>query len=104
MIEDFYSTVFERWTNAPAVTFPYDLTPTLVGTFAGGLTRLNCREQWLDDKMTLHASHRIYCPSGTTLALTDQLKYSGRTFEIRDIDAIEIRTGHHIEILVDEVQ
>jgi hypothetical protein len=88
---------------APAVTFPYDLAETLYGTFAGGLTKLSEREVWLDDKMTNHASHRIYCPSATVIANSDTLKLGTRTFVVKWYDNIEIKTGHHKEILVDEV-
>ena len=88
---------------APAVTFPYDLTETLYGTFAGGITKLSAREVWLDDKMTNHASHRIYCASSTVIANTDILKLGTRTFLVKWYDQIEIKSGHHLEILVDEM-
>ncbi len=103
MIADFYTDAFARYTMAPAVTFPYDLTETLVGTFGGGMTQLRASEIWLDEKMTKKATHRIYCPSSTTILYTDRIKLDSRVFEVRAIDDIEIKSGHHKEILVEEI-
>ncbi len=102
-IESHYDKSFSRYTLAPAVTFPYDLVETLIGTFGGALQRLQGREMWLDEKMTTKATHRIFCPSSTTILYTDKIKIDTRTFHVRDIDAVELKTGHHKEILVEEI-
>ena len=102
-IESHFDRTFERWANAPAVTWPYDLISTLIGSFGGAIGKLRGDEQWLDEKMNVRATHRIFCPSSTTLAVTDQIKEGGRTFEVRDIDDVELKTGHHREILVEEI-
>lgn len=104
MIADFYSEVFSRYAIAPGVTFPYDLVETLTGTFAGGINKLPSREQWIDEKLNLKSSHRIYCPSNTTIELTDKIKLGTRVFEVRDVDYIEIKSGHHCEIIVEEIK
>jgi hypothetical protein len=103
VISDYWTNTFSRYTLAPAVTFPYDLTSTLIGTFAGSISKLNAREQWLDEKMTVHASHLITCASSTTLDEADEIKLGTRTFLIRYVDPVEIKTGHHLEVFVDEV-
>ena len=102
-IQDFYTNTFSIYRLAPAVTFPYDNVETLYTTFAGGINKIPSREMWIDEKMNLKATHRIYCPSNTTLLLTDTIKLGTRVFNIRDIDYIEIKTGHHCEILVEEI-
>ena len=102
-IESHFDKTFERWADAPDVTFPYDPVNTLIGTFGGAIGKLRGTEQWLDEKMNIRATHRIFCPSATILAVTDKIKEGGHTFEVRDIDDVELKTGHHREILVEEI-
>lgn len=103
MISDYWTNSFSRYSMTPAVTFPYDLTRTLVSTFAGSISKVSASEQWIDEKQTIHASHLITCASVVTVNVTDELQLGSRVFHVRYVDAIEIKTGHHLEILVDEV-
>jgi head-tail adaptor len=103
MIADFFTITFSRYTMAPGVAFPYDLAETLIGTFAGGIQQLRGEEMWLDQKMTKKATHRIFCPSSTTILYTDRIKYGARVFEVRGVDDVELKTGHHKEVLVEEI-
>jgi len=104
VIADFYTITFSRYTMAPAVTFPYDLAETLIGTFAGGLQTLSGSEQFYDGQIVTKATHRIFCPSGTTVLETDKIKQGTRTFEVRGIDSVELKSGHHKEIVVEEIK
>lgn len=103
MISDFWTNTFSRYTMTPAVTFPYDPVRTLVGTFAGSISKLSADEQWLDDKQTVHASHMITCASSTTIDEPDEIQLGTRVFYVRYVDPVEIKSGHHLEIFVDEV-
>jgi len=76
---------------------------TLVGTFAGAIQGLSGGEQWLDEKMTQKVTHRIFCPSATVVYVQDKVKEGTRTFDVKWIDAVELKTGHHLEVLVEEV-
>jgi len=104
VIADYFTITFSRYTMAPAVTFPYDLAETLIGTFAGGLQTLSGSEQFYDGQLVTKATHRIFCPSGTTILQTDKIKTGARVFEVRHVDDVELKTGHHKEVLVEEIK
>lgn len=104
MIADFFTITFSRYAMAPAVTFPYDLAETLIGTFAGGLQTLSGSEQFYDGQLVTKATHRIFCPSGTTILASDKIKTGTKVFEVRHIDDVELKTGHHKEVLVEEIK
>jgi head-tail adaptor len=103
-IKRFLNQVFTRHIMAASSVFPYDLAETMAGTFLGGLQTLSGSEQFQDGAMVVKATHRIFCPAGTVILASDKIKHGDRVFEVRSIDAIELRMGHHKEILVEEIK
>lgn len=104
MINNFFNKTFSRYTMAPAVTFPYDLIETLVGTFGGAIQQLSGAEQFYDGELVIKATHRIFCPSATAVTPKDKIKDGSRTFEVRAVDDVELKSGHHKELLVEEIK
>ena len=74
------------------------------GTFDGRLSHLKANEMLATDKMTVLATHRIFCEATTTFTEYDRVILGSRTFEIRYVDDLDDGIGaHHIELTVLEI-
>jgi len=70
-------------------------------TFYGRLSSLPVSERMAADKVTVYATHRLYCEY-VTIAEVDRIKLGSRYFEIRGIRNPS-NINHHLEIDVLEI-
>ncbi|MDD5510907.1 MAG: head-tail adaptor protein [Dehalococcoidales bacterium] len=96
---------------------PYTLTVTDDGVggqvetwtegtaFQGRLSILSASERLGADKVTVYASHRLYCDASVSLSEDDKVTFDSRTFQVRTIQKpSELGTGiGHLEIDVLEL-
>lgn len=96
---------------------PYTLTVTDDGVggqietwsagtvFQGRLSILSASERLGADKVTVYASHRLYCDASVSLTEQGRVTFDGRTFEVRTIQKpSELVSGiGHLEVDVLEV-
>lgn len=54
-------------------------------TFKGRLSILSASERLSADKVTVYATHRLYCDASVSLTDNGRVTFDGRTFEIRTI-------------------
>ena len=74
-------------------------------TFSGRLSILSADERISSDKLTVFASHKIYCDPTVTLSENGRIILGSRTFEIKAIQLpSNISTGiGHKEVTVMEI-
>ena len=65
-------------------------------TFEGRLSALPTGERMSDDRVTVYATHRLYCES-LTITENDRVKLGSRTFEIKAVRNPS-NLSHHLEI------
>jgi SPP1 family predicted phage head-tail adaptor len=53
--------------------------------FQGRLSIMGANERLAADKVTVYATHRLYCDASVTLNATDRVTFDGRTFEVRSV-------------------
>lgn len=97
---------------------PYSLTVTDDGVggqleawtegtaFKGRLSILSANERLGADKVTVYATHRLYCDASVSLSEDDKITFDSRTFQVRTIQKpSELGTGiGHLEIDLLEVE
>jgi len=73
--------------------------------FVGRLSILSANERMSSDKLTVFASHKIYCAPSVSLAEVDRIKHGTRYFEIKGIQLpSDLSTGiGHQEVTVMEI-
>lgn len=73
--------------------------------FQGRLSILSASERLGADKVTVYATHRLYCDASVSLTEQGKITFDGRTFQIRTIlKPSELGTGiGHLEVDVLEL-
>lgn len=73
--------------------------------FKGRLSILSASEGMSADKVTVYATHKLYCDASVSLAEADRVTFGSRTFEVRTVQqpsALSTGIGH-LEVLLLEV-
>jgi head-tail adaptor len=68
--------------------------------FQGRLSILSANERMSSDKVTVYATHRLYCGASVSLTAQGRITFDGRTFEIKSIQKpSELSSGiGHLEV------
>jgi head-tail adaptor len=77
-----------------------------VGTaFQGRLSIMGANERLAADKVTVYATHRLYCDASVSLTEQGKITFDGRTFQIKAIQKpSELGSGiGHLEVDVLEI-
>ena len=70
--------------------------------FAGRLSDIGANRRLSQDRLTVYATHTLYCLASVSLTETQKVKLGGRTFQIRSIHNPS-NLGHHLQIDLLEV-
>jgi SPP1 family predicted phage head-tail adaptor len=70
--------------------------------FRGRMRPLSNSERTSSDKVTVFATHRLYCDASVTLTEADRVTFDSRTFEVRAVRNPS-ESNHHLEIDLLEV-
>ncbi len=73
--------------------------------FQGRLSTMSANERMGADKITVYATHRLYCDASVSLTDDGKITFDGRTFQIRSIQKPSEITGSigHLEVDVLEL-
>jgi SPP1 family predicted phage head-tail adaptor len=67
--------------------------------FRGRISVMPANERMTADKLTVYATHRLYCESTVTIDETYRISFDSRTFEIKAVrKPSELSYGGHLEI------
>ena len=73
-------------------------------TFEGRLSKLPISERMSEDKMTVFASHKIFCDAGLGIVEEDRIKLGSRIFDVKAVhNQKDSVSEHHTELVVLEV-
>jgi len=104
-IADHYaqSVTVERYTESVGSTGAVVRTWTTASTVDALIAPGGGNESFSDGKVTLYASHRMYCDAGTDVTNKDRVVYGTATYRVIFVKNPNLR-NHHKQVYLDEVK
>ena len=73
--------------------------------FSGRLSKLPVAERMAADKVTVFASHKIFCAASLGIVEEDKIKFGTRYFEVKAVHDFQTQADpHHTELTVLEIE